>query len=144
MPRNRSSDETRQPILRDNNDDGREYQDNELEEITCCNPAKTWFRFVALIFMCLVGFGKPIVRLLITQVIEFRCTNPLICLFSNSLSLRTKKNSKEFEMITQRKITFRSHMFVPFRLMTRISIYLQLRTFATTIPGHCKTISKLI
>jgi hypothetical protein len=58
MPRNRSSDDVRQPILHDNNEDGQDYRDNELEEVTCCNPAAGWYRFVALIFMCLVGFGE--------------------------------------------------------------------------------------
>ena len=59
MPRNRASDEARQPILQDNNEDERGYQDNELEmSQMCCNPAKTSYRFVALIFMCLVGFGE--------------------------------------------------------------------------------------
>lgn len=59
MPRNRSSDEARQPILRDSNEDDRAYQDDELaERDMCCNPARPFYRFVALIFMCLVGFGK--------------------------------------------------------------------------------------
>lgn len=58
MPRNRIDDETRQPILRDTQNDDGNYNDNELEEITCCDPRAGWYRFVALIFMCLVGFGE--------------------------------------------------------------------------------------
>lgn len=58
MPRNRASDDVRQPILQENDEDVQGYQDNELEQLTCCNPSKSWFRFVALIFMCLVGFGR--------------------------------------------------------------------------------------
>lgn len=57
MPRNRSSDDARQPILQDNNEEG-SYDDNELGDLMCCNPKRSWFRFVALIFMCLVGFGE--------------------------------------------------------------------------------------
>lgn len=57
MPRNRSQDEARQPILQDN-EDARSYDDNELgDSIGCCNPSRGFYRFVALIFMCLVGFG---------------------------------------------------------------------------------------
>jgi hypothetical protein len=59
MPRNRLSDDARQPILQDNNDEDGGYQDDELEmSRMCCNPSKGWYRFVALIFMCLVGFGR--------------------------------------------------------------------------------------
>jgi hypothetical protein len=58
MPRNRIDDETRQPILQDTQNEQGNYNDNELEEITCCDPRAGWYRFVALIFMCLVGFGK--------------------------------------------------------------------------------------
>ena len=58
MPRIRVTDESRQPILRDSQADGGEFIDNELEEAGgCCNPAKPMYRFIALIFMCLVGFG---------------------------------------------------------------------------------------
>lgn len=57
MPR-RTSDEA-QPILdhhNENNDDG---DDLELETSDmCCSPRKSYYRFIALIFMCLVGFGK--------------------------------------------------------------------------------------
>lgn len=50
------------PILR-NVDDPNE--DNELDEqptgcgaSACCNPRSSVHRFIALMFMCLVGFGK--------------------------------------------------------------------------------------
>ncbi|CRK94234.1 CLUMA_CG007749, isoform A [Clunio marinus] len=59
MPRNRSTDDSRQPILQDNDENERSYNDNELEDTSgCCNPSKTWYRFIALIFMCLVGFAS--------------------------------------------------------------------------------------
>lgn len=58
MPRSRSDDESRQPILRGSNVDSGNYQDNELEDVTCCDPRKGYFRFIGLIFMCLVGFGE--------------------------------------------------------------------------------------
>lgn len=53
-----TDDETgRQPILRD--------YDNELDlepsgcgQTACCNPSLSLHRFIALIFMCLLGFGK--------------------------------------------------------------------------------------
>jgi hypothetical protein len=60
MPRNRVNDETRQPILQDAHNEEGSYNDNELAEITCCDPRAGWYRFVALIFMCLVGFGEYI------------------------------------------------------------------------------------
>lgn len=59
MPRNRN--EEAQPIL-DRNDEENNGADNELDESdisgVCCNPTKPHYRFIALIFMCLVGFGE--------------------------------------------------------------------------------------
>lgn len=57
MPRSRN--EEAQPIL-DRNDEDNNGDDNELGDIeyTCCNPRKSYYRFIALIFMCLVGFGE--------------------------------------------------------------------------------------
>lgn len=60
-------DESRQPILRDQRQGSTEdlvVNDTELEELTgCgatpfCNPSHSCHRFIALIFMCLVGFGS--------------------------------------------------------------------------------------
>lgn len=65
MPRNRVTDEVRQPILHDVNEEAHDYQDNELEEMTCCNPTRSWYRFLALFFMCLVGFGMHHLTVLI-------------------------------------------------------------------------------
>ncbi len=59
MPRS-NSDEA-QPILDRNNEEyNDEGDDLELEngENICCSPRKGYYRFIALIFMCLVGFGK--------------------------------------------------------------------------------------
>uniref|UniRef100_A0A1L8DE70 Lysosomal dipeptide transporter MFSD1 n=2 Tax=Nyssomyia neivai TaxID=330878 RepID=A0A1L8DE70_9DIPT len=57
-------DESRVPILGDT-DRPEGSEDNELdEELTgcaaspCCNPSHTCHRFIALIFMCLLGFGS--------------------------------------------------------------------------------------
>lgn len=30
----------------------------DLKTVGCCNPASRFHRFLALIFMCLLGFGK--------------------------------------------------------------------------------------
>lgn len=58
MPRNISNEE-QQPILDhtdgENNEEG---DDLELEQNMCCSPRKSYYRFIALIFMCLVGFGE--------------------------------------------------------------------------------------
>jgi hypothetical protein len=56
MPR-RTSDEA-QPILDHNNGDNNEDGDDlELESADmCCSPRKGYYRFIALLFMCLVGF----------------------------------------------------------------------------------------
>lgn len=58
-------DELSTPILHhDDNDHHRHvYSDDELNEVTgcgasCCNPSSRCHRFLALILMCLVGFGK--------------------------------------------------------------------------------------
>lgn len=65
-----NDDELSRPILHDNDDDDEngirnDSDDNELDEqlsgcgaSACCNPSSTCHRFLALIFMCLVGFGK--------------------------------------------------------------------------------------
>ncbi|CAG9797126.1 unnamed protein product [Chironomus riparius] len=57
MPRSRN--EEAQPIL-DRNEQDNNGDDNELgdQEFTCCNPRKAYYRFIALIFMCLVGFAS--------------------------------------------------------------------------------------
>lgn len=66
-------DDLRTPMLQDMSDaenyEGRKASvptvDNELQEVltgcgatACCNPSATVHRFIALILMCLVGFGK--------------------------------------------------------------------------------------
>jgi hypothetical protein len=58
MPR-RTSDEA-QPILDHNHGEIDENGDDlELESSDMfCSPRKGFYRFVALFFMCLVGFGK--------------------------------------------------------------------------------------
>lgn len=112
MPRNRSTDEARQPILRDNNHDVEDYQDNELEEMTCCNPHKSWFRFVALIFMCLVGFGEC--WSLVHNSARYQISNYCLLRFAKSKS-PAHERKRVGNLITQRKTT-RSHMF---RVMTR-------------------------
>lgn len=60
MPQSTDDELARRPILRDT-----EYQDDELTErlsgcgaTACCNPSHTLHRFIGLIFMCLLGFGK--------------------------------------------------------------------------------------
>lgn len=57
MPRSRNSEA--QPILDHNNEEEINGEDNELGggEYSCCNPSRSYYRFIALIFMCLVGFG---------------------------------------------------------------------------------------
>lgn len=73
MPRIIDEDNVRTPMLQDMSDaDNYEHRktsvptvDNELQEVltgcgatACCNPAATLHRFIALILMCLVGFGE--------------------------------------------------------------------------------------
>lgn len=63
-------DELSRPILQDEDGNGgRSDSENELEEqlvgcgaSACCNPSSTCHRFMALILMCLVGFGKFFVQ----------------------------------------------------------------------------------
>lgn len=58
MPR-RMSDEA-QPILDRNNGENQDEDDLDLELSSSdifCSPSKSYYRFIALIFMCLVGFG---------------------------------------------------------------------------------------
>lgn len=50
--------EEAQPILGDQNNEDSDLVDNELGEESCCNPRKGYYRFIALWFMCLVGFCK--------------------------------------------------------------------------------------
>lgn len=68
MPQSRRNSD-RQPILQDDTT-AHNYQtdDNELMEelhgcaaTACCNPSASLHRFIALIFMCLVGFGEKII-----------------------------------------------------------------------------------
>lgn len=67
MPRERD-DESLRPMLRDTDDElpsNIRTDDNEFEEhnigcagTACCNPSSRLHRFIALIFMCLIGFGE--------------------------------------------------------------------------------------
>jgi hypothetical protein len=66
MPTNRRNND-QVPILQDEPDANVNYQANDdelMEELTgcaataCCNPSASLHRFIALIFMCLVGFGE--------------------------------------------------------------------------------------
>lgn len=76
MPRPIHEDEVRRPILEDTNSESEERKvlrsgslvDNELQEpltgcgaSACCDPSSTLYRFIALILMCLVGFGELII-----------------------------------------------------------------------------------
>lgn len=74
MPRLYEDDEARRPILQPDTDSEepptgsrilRRSDDDELSEgrsgcgsSACCNPSSALHRFMALIFMCLVGFGE--------------------------------------------------------------------------------------
>lgn len=59
-------DELSTPMLHSDDEDDRNRRrlnDDELDGATgcstfCCNPSSTCHRFIALILMCLVGFGK--------------------------------------------------------------------------------------
>lgn len=57
-------DELSTPILHNDEDDHRNrrtYNDDELNASNggcCCNPSSGCHRFIALILMCLVGFGR--------------------------------------------------------------------------------------
>lgn len=58
-------DELSTPIMHSDDDEGtnrRTFNDDELDAGgsggCCCNPASTCHRFIALILMCLVGFGN--------------------------------------------------------------------------------------
>lgn len=59
-------DELSTPILHNDEDDHRNrrtYNDDELDASNgiggcCCNPSSGCHRFIALILMCLVGFGR--------------------------------------------------------------------------------------
>lgn len=60
-------DELSTPILHSDEDEERQtrrtFNDDELDAGNgvggfCCNPSSTCHRFIALILMCLVGFGK--------------------------------------------------------------------------------------
>lgn len=61
-------DELSTPILQNSDDDDerfrRRFNDDELDaggqSGCCCNPSSGCHRFIALILMCLVGFGKLI------------------------------------------------------------------------------------
>ena len=51
------------------NSHGRRQTDNELDPedtrccvLSCCNPTSKVHRFIALIFMCLLGFGESLVH----------------------------------------------------------------------------------
>lgn len=66
MPQSRRNSD-RQPILQDETPANYQTDDNELMEeldgcaaTACCNPSASLHRFIALIFMCLVGFGEKI------------------------------------------------------------------------------------
>lgn len=59
-------DELSTPILHSDDDEERNrrtFNDDELDGSSgcgavCCNPASTCHRFIALMLMCLVGFGN--------------------------------------------------------------------------------------
>lgn len=59
-------DELSTPILQNSDDDDerfrRRFNDDELDaggaSGCCCNPSSACHRFIALILMCLVGFGE--------------------------------------------------------------------------------------
>lgn len=59
-------DELATPILQSDDEERnrRSFNDDELDAASsgcgavCCNPASTCHRFIALLLMCLVGFGK--------------------------------------------------------------------------------------
>lgn len=49
------------PSIQRNNEDSSLYEDNDDKQkcdIGCCDPRRTLHRFIALFFMCLLGFGK--------------------------------------------------------------------------------------
>lgn len=60
-------DELSTPILHSDDDEERNrrtFSDDELDAGgggLCCNPASACHRFIALILMCLVGFGNDLV-----------------------------------------------------------------------------------
>lgn len=64
-------DELSTPILHSDDDEERNlrrFNDDELDAGGggfCCNPASACHRFIALILMCLVGFGKRFLLLLL-------------------------------------------------------------------------------
>jgi hypothetical protein len=67
MPRsNHDDDMVRQPILNAEAQNDNDDNDLEFEEITgcgaspLCNPSSSLHRFIALIFMCLLGFGESL------------------------------------------------------------------------------------
>lgn len=69
-----ADDELSTPILHSDDDEGRNrrtFNDDELNAESgvggcCCNPSSTCHRFIALILMCLVGFGNFVLILFYT------------------------------------------------------------------------------
>lgn len=53
-----NDDDQSRPILRDQDDNELDLQPTGCGASACCNPSSTLHRFIALIFMCLLGFGK--------------------------------------------------------------------------------------
>lgn len=108
MPRSRIDDESRQPILRDSNVNDENYHDNELlEEVTCCDPRAGWYRFIGLIFMCLVGFGRSSYLIKLCKV-NFFPFSALFQFYDSALSSGlVESEEKSSSTIRQRKF----HMF---------------------------------
>lgn len=50
------------PSIQRNNENSSLYDSNDDDkqncDIGCCDPRRTCHRFIALFFMCLLGFGK--------------------------------------------------------------------------------------
>lgn len=74
-------DELSTPILHNDEDDHRNrrtYNDDELDASNgiggcCCNPSSKCHRFIALILMCLVGFGRYFeMNLYFSHIIKFQ------------------------------------------------------------------------
>lgn len=60
-------------------------EDNELDEqptgcgaSACCNPRSSVHRFIALVFMCLVGFGKLGIAICLLFFYHLFCKNKKI------------------------------------------------------------------
>lgn len=91
MPGN--DDELSRPILQEEDGNGgRSDSDNELDEqltgcgaTSCCNPSSTCHRFLALILMCLVGFGK------------LHLFHPIYIILPGTIMVKTVPNDNEID-----------------------------------------------